>query len=844
MIRFPPSALPVFVMLALAAAPGPAQSVKKGPIVDKVYFDVRTQEDIAMKDAAEGRTDLFLWGVQGNVFRALSQDTRDKLEVYEIPSGSWSLLFNPIPDKAPYTVNAGGKTRFNPLAIREVRFEMNRLLNRKYIVDEILGGGGTPQYTPATPGQPGTHRYNQIPLMLGFSAAGSQEKALSEIDAAILKASELRELAGKLAKKGQWWTFDGEPVTLKMLIRVDDPNGRLKEGRYVADLIEKAGFKVERLEFDRKKCSSIAYDGNPADYQWNIYTEAWNAGATRAWWEVAVSQWFAPWFGYMPGGKKSGFWNYENSEIDRLTQNVYNGQFLGEKDYWDSILKATELGMREAVRILVCVQSQYFVANKARFGSRMVYGLGDGPNGWSLVTADVKPDANGEKVLRIAQFSAKGSLFQSAWNPVGVDGFTDAYSNNVIQGCTDRNSFESPVTALDTPWRVSWKEVETKVTQGKDKDGKEALVGEIPVPEDAILYDSGAKAWKKAGPGIFSFSRATYAYKWGKWHTGRPITIADLMYTQAFIVELMTRDGPDDKYYDSAYESAYRPVQEIFKGIVLNDDGTVTAYFNYNHFLSDRVGATGALPLSVYVGGRPVLVSWEISEALAKLVAEGGKSGTHWSFSADPAFTEVDVLNPKCLADIRAKLEEFKAARYVPGPIAKWKSAAEAVASYDAAIAWIDARKNAYISNGPFYINNVDLAANFIELRANRDPSYPFEAGYWNRFFRTVTTRIEAVQPPAFAAKGKEASIGVKVSLVDFPADTSREADAKVSVTLTLVLPGGQKVYKGTFLRPGTFTVKIPAADMNLKAGSYAVIVQSALKNEAPSVAMSALNVF
>ncbi len=840
MRRLPPYALPVFAMLALAAAPGPAQSIKKGSVVDKVYFDARTQEDIALKDAAEGRTDLFLWGVQGNVFHALSQDTRDKLEAYEIPSGTWSLLFNPVPDKAPYTVNAGGETRFNPLAIREVRFAMNRLLNRKYIVDEILGGGGTPMYTPATPGQPGTHRYNQIPPRLGFTAAGGQDKALLDIDAAILQASELPELSGKLAKKGGWWTFTGEPVSLKMLIRVDDPNGRLKEGRYIADLIEKTGIRVERLEYDRKKCIGIAYDGNPADFQWNIYTEAWTAGTTRAWWDNIVAQGFAPWFGNMPGGRKAGFWNYENREIDRLTQKVYNGQFLGEKDYWDSILKAAELGMRDAVRIYVCVQSQYYVANKARFNSRMVYGLGDGPNGWSLVTADVKPDANGEKILRIAQFSAKGSLFSSAWNPVGVDGFSDAYSNNVIQGCTDRNSFESPVTALDTPWRVSWKDVETKVKP--DRDGK--LAGEIPVPEDAILYDSGLKAWKKAGSGVFSFSKATYTYKWGKWHAGRPVTIADVMYAQAFIVEWMTKDDPEDRCYDSAYESVARPQQENYKGIVLNEDGTLTVYFNYNHFLKDRVGAFGSLQLSPYVAGHPVTVSWEISEALAKLVAEGGKSGTHWSFSADPAFTEVDVLNPKCLADIREKLEEFRAARYVPGPIAKWKSAAEAVASYDAAIAWINARKNAYISNGPFFISNVNLAANFIELRANRDPSYPFEAGYWGRFFRAVTTRIEAVQPPAFAAKGKEASIGVKVSLVDFPADASREADAKVAVTLTLVLPGGQKVYKGTFLKPGTFTVKIPAADMNLKAGSYAVIVQSARGNEAPSVATSALNVF
>ena len=37
-------------------------------------------------------------------------------------------------------IEVGGKTVFNPFAIREVRFALNFLMNRKYIVDEITGG--------------------------------------------------------------------------------------------------------------------------------------------------------------------------------------------------------------------------------------------------------------------------------------------------------------------------------------------------------------------------------------------------------------------------------------------------------------------------------------------------------------------------------------------------------------------------------------------------------------------------------------------------------------------------------------------------------------------------------
>ena len=92
-------------LAAGAAALVSAQAGRKGPIVDKVLFDVRMQEDIALKDTAEGSTDLFMYGVQGNTFRALPPDTQRKLDVYNVPSGSWSIMVNPIPDEAPYTLS-------------------------------------------------------------------------------------------------------------------------------------------------------------------------------------------------------------------------------------------------------------------------------------------------------------------------------------------------------------------------------------------------------------------------------------------------------------------------------------------------------------------------------------------------------------------------------------------------------------------------------------------------------------------------------------------------------------------------------------------------------------------
>jgi peptide/nickel transport system substrate-binding protein len=832
----------VVCVLVLAAATLVTAQAKKGPILDKVYIDVRMSQEIGLKDTAEGKTDVFFEYVTGPTYSALPVDTKAKVDAYAIPALTYSLLMNPIPNKAPYTWKVGDKTVFNPLAIKEVRFAMNFLINRKQIVDEILGGNGKVMFTMASPGQPGTYKYNLIGSKFGFVVAGNEKKAIQDITNAIAKASELAELKGKLVKGKDFWEFNGAPVTLRFYIRVDDPAMRLKEGRYISDQLQKAGIKVERIEVDRTKCSNAVYNDDPAKYEWSLYTEAWSAGATRAWWDNIVSQMYARWGGYMPGGDNPDFWNYDMPQIDDLSKKAQNGQYVTATEYWDYALKATELGLSEAVRIYLCQSQSYQVANKDRFIGRMAYGLGDGLGDWAVRTADVQPEKNGEKVMRMTLYSAKGSLFMSTWDPIGVDGFNDTYSNHIANPCYDPATFEAPNTAADTPLRVSWRDVQTKLTKGADGNP----VGQLAVPESAVLYDSASKTFKAVGKGKTAFSKGTYTYKWGAWHNDRPITVADIMYAQSFVVEWMTKDGANDKFYDGNYEGSMRPGQETLKGIVLNADGSITTYFDFNHAAPARIAASGAIWVKTFGASYQVGVSWDIAEALGKLVAEGGKSGTAWSFSSDPAFVEVDVLSPKCLEDIKVKLQEFVAAKYVPAQIKAWKSADEAVKDYQASIKFIDDHKNAYISNGPFFIASVDATANFVELNAFRNAAYPYDSAFWPNVLKSQNTRVDGVTVPATVAKDKDAMVDVAVSIVEYPAGTSKSADATAKLRATLVLADGtEKVYTGAFVKTGQFQVKIPVADLkNLKAGSYVLVVETYLKNEAPATEVTSLVVF
>ncbi|GAB6277076.1 MAG: ABC transporter substrate-binding protein [Rectinema sp.] len=848
-------------ILAVALLFSATAQAKYGPYADKVIYDVRMDQTIAIKDTAEGKTDVFFTGIDGKTYKGIQAADMDKLSVYAVPSGSWSLLLNPIPNQPPFTFqHKDGRTIFNPLAIREVRYAINWLIDRKKIVDEILLGAGEPAITAQTPGQPGTYRFNLVPAKLGMTIRGNEKKALADIDTAMKDAANLPENKGKLAKTGQFWTYNGEPVTIRFMIRVDDPTGRLLEGRYIADQLEKAGLKVERLEVDRSKAGKLAYSSDPTAWEWSMYTEGWGAGATRAWWDVTISQMYSPYYGYMPGGQTEGFWNYENKEIDSIAQKNINGWFLTSDEYWNDNMKVQEMALKEAVRIYVCSQVQYYVANKARFDTRMLYGLGDGLNDWSVRSADIKPDSKGEKVLHITQYSARGGLFMSSWDPVGVDGFSDVYSAAIFGACTDPSTFESPNAAKDTPLRVKYdlKNVETKVTAGKEG---EPPTGLIDVDKAAFIFNSKTKKWetgveyKNVGDGTYDYVKnsamkaysklSNLQYIYGKWHDGQPVTIADIMYAIAFAYEWANKDGDGDKYYDEAYASQYQSTLPVSKGVVLNKDGSFTSYFDFNWPMDkDRVAATGVVSPKAGNPGRSTLVSWEIYEALAKLVAEGSKSGTQYTFAYDPSVTEVDVINPKCVADIKAKLQDFAAAKYVPDSIKQWVTPAQAVARYNAAIKFIDTYGNAYISNGPFFISKVDYNANYIELSAFRD--YPYRADYFPKLFRTTLTRIDDVKVPPTAQRNADAKIDVQISAVTYPDDTAKAADNKAKVTVTLILADNtEKVYTAKYVSAGSFQAVIPAKDLGaLKSGAYTLVVQSVFNTESPAVQASSLVVF
>lgn len=785
---------------------------------DTIYFNVKMQEDIGVQDVIAGNTDIFFEGLSAPLVLNLSKDELDKLDIYSVPSGYYDFFINPVPNKAPYTVNVDGKDHFNPFAIREIRFALNFLVNRKYVVDEILGGAGMPMYTVTVPGQPGTYKYELNASKMGFSAEGDESKALKDIEAAMNKAAQLSENKGKLVKEAGKWMYNGEPVIIKFVIRVDDPSVRVPLGEYFSLQLEKAGFTIEKVMIDRYKARDVVYNANPADLTWSMLTEAWGAGATRRFWDHIVGQMYAPYRNWMPGKTNPANWRYINDELDALVRKAYYGDVLNEQEYWDATLDAQVIGLKDALRINIAVQSDYFLANKNAFHSRFAYGLGDGINQWSIFTSKVK-----DKTLKITQYSAQGNLFMGAWDPVGLDGMTDTYSQRISDLLIDMDMFESPVDARYVPLVAIPLDMKT----GVYRNDKGEIVGKLKVPAEAIKWDAHKDEWVQVGSGNTSKGMGKYEFKWRNFHQGIPMSMVDYLYADSFFEEWRIEEYPGDPWYEVEFDQLYTPIAHLDKGKIYDfENKQITVWSDSYSPDMNRLEGKLAPTWLVNTHSPAIGVSWEIVEALARMVAMGSTSGESYAFTGNrEGATQVDVLVPKCVADIKAELKKMIDEKWIPVTLKGYITEKEVVQRYQAAIKFIDTNGNAYISNGGYYMAKYDPQANYAELKAVRDRSYPMNADKFIALFERTVLDIETIETPMLNIRGRDILVKAHVNQSVYPDNVGQPATTG-QATITLITDEAEYTYDAKLTENGIFEAQIPGQKTkSLKPGSYTILV-------------------
>jgi peptide/nickel transport system substrate-binding protein len=742
--------LMLVVILALFILGAKVSFGEKGTYVDKVEFIQYSDSNTAIEEIRNGNLDIYYSSIPSD---RIDPQLRQDLNVFQSTGTEYSLLVNPAPSE-----------KFNPFSIREVRYALNYLVDRNMIVDEILNGYGSPMISAYKPYDP------DYLLILGKLQSFNFRYNPSLADQMI---SDALTKAGAQKVDGKWY-YDSKPIEITIFIRNDD-QVRKSIGEILSSQLQKLGFVVKSDYGDLSKAFSVVYGSNPADMDWNIYTEAYTVGGFVRYDSVIVAQMYSPWFSNMPGFNNPEYWNYKNDSLDSISKEIFVGNFTSSETRAELINDGVVDGIQESVRIFLAAQVDQYVADKKIQGIINDFGAGITSR---LTTINSRDDSDTLKI-------GIGQIYQGAWNPIA--GFTDSYSQEMSAPVMDPGDFKNPYTGVTIPVRTTW-DVKTAGPLGK-----------LDVPNDAIRWDPVQQKWAQVGPGTKSTSKITYHMKFSNWHDGRPMDMNDVLYGIYFLYQWGWDQASQTATFDSEYSPKANQAAKTLVGVRVVDNDTIEVYQNYWHF-DDREIADSA---QVWPD-----MPWELMYAMEKSVTDG-----KLAFSRSDAISKnVDWLSlivPKDAKIIESDLQEFEKDDVVPKALAGLADSSYCNLRYNSSISWIDKHNNAMISNGPFYLDSYLPEARTISIKTFDDPTYPFGVGYWKEFEQVQLPKIEKVNVPTVVTIGQD---------LDIPVSVTPNSD----VYYYFINTQGNLVYSGMQNSSnGNFSIMVPAKKtMNFTVGA------------------------
>ncbi|CAN5718900.1 ABC transporter substrate-binding protein [soil metagenome] len=757
----------------MAASPQLAsgQDAKVGAATDVLTFSA-FNVDQAPLNIQNGDMDLYLFGLK--TAGAQSLEGADDVRLIHAPASTLSLILNPAP------ANEGA---FNPFSVREIRFAMQYLIDRDFIANDIYQGRALPMLTNIS--QLDYDQLTIFPVVSAANIAYDPDVATQQIGAAM-------EAAGATLQ-GDAWTFNGSPVMVKIVTRVEDE--RRDIGDLVRSTLEGIGFQVQPIYQQFGPATLAVYASDPKTFQWHIYTEGWGRGAAVRYDDAGINQFAAPWLGNMPGWQEVGFWQYENETLDDLGQRLYRGEFASREERDALYQEMTGVALDESVRVWLVTALQSFPIRTEV--EHLTEDIVSGPrNVFALRGAEI-PGSNEIRVGNLWVWTER-----TTWNPVA--GFGDVYSSDVYKNMVDSPIINHPFTGLPNAFRADF----AVETAGPD--------GTLEVPGDAVMWDAAQDVWTPVGDGVTAKSKVTFDYTkylQATWHHGPPITMADVIYPIAQGYEIAFDDAKVQ--IETALGITARPLYETFRGYRFGES-TVEVFVDYWHFEEGYIGS--------YASPSSVSTPWELLAAMDDVVFE--KRQGAYSDTAAARFTVpwISLVTESDARLVLRSITQFRRENSVPAGYfevggASLVSEEEAIARYDACDAWFEATNLLMLANGPYQLTRYDPPAQFAQLDAFRPEGYPFTV----EDFRFGTPPSIVIEPVAAVpvVLGDEISIPVTVT-----------GPGELTLQYTFVDPAAGAVLETSEAEAGadgSFVVTIdPAISATLFPGLYQVFVIAA----------------
>ncbi len=689
------------------------ESSQKGAYTDNLQFIQYLDGNIALHDIQAGNLDTYFFRIPLETVASISKDPNVK--IYEKNAGSFAFLLNPAPSKNPNILN--------PFQFKEIRFAVNYLINREFVVDEILNGYGSVQIDPFGISSPEYEALLPVIESYNFKYNPSLAKG-------IIEKSLISHGATKLDGK---WTYNGSPISIKLMIRSDDLP-RKSMGEMLANELEKIGFTVQRDYGDLNKANLVVYGKDPQELSWQVYTEGFGGTSQFVRYNPSTAaQMYSPYFGSMPGRGNPSFWNYQNSTLDKITQSIEFSNFTSEEERNELLRQALTLGIQESVRLFVAQNIDPYAASSSIKGLINDFGAG-------ISTSKSLINARSIKNTSSINVGVK-EVYQGAWNNVG--GCNDIYCTNILSLVSDSPTSRNPYTGEVIPLRNEWTNI---TTMGPEK--------RLAVDNDAVTWNPSDQKWEDVGKNT-SKSKVILHLVFSNWQNGQAMNKADLIYQLYFPYEWSTKINSTDQTYDPEYAQPAQVALKYLRGTKFLNNSTLVSFVDYWHFdkkeIADFASVWATSP-------------WEVNAAIERLVKNG-----IFAYSRTEATVKniewLSLIIPSHAQAIKQELEKMKAERFVPAPLKGIVSVDEALKRYDATIKWITEHNHAIIGNGPYEIKNYNPAGRVISLAAFRDSSYPFSRGYWSIYESPKLAKYEKVQYPKIVTRGLPLKISGNVTI-------------------------------------------------------------------------------
>ena len=697
--------LVIILALSIIAITYNESFAEKNTFVNSIKFIQYLDENTALEEVRNGNLDMYYYRISSD--RLENNQAREGLKVFDSTGGSYSILVNPAESE-----------KFNPFSNKDARFALNYLVDRKLIVNELMGGYGAPIISYYGPTDP---EYLTIIKELE-SFDFKYNPTLAE---EIISRSMIERGAEKIDNK---WKIKNNEIEIKIFIRSDDPV-RKSIGEILSVELENLGFTVKKDYGDLNKAFVVVYGSNPADMNWNLYTEGWGRSAFVKYDSIGLGQMYSPWFSNMPGFNDPSYWNYENKKLDELTQEIYKGDFETSEKRSQLIQEAVIEGINESVRIFLASKVDQYVVNENVNG--VINDLGAGvPSRFTPINAKT----NDEKLtIGVKQ------IYQGAWNP--IMGLTDTYSRHIWGIISDPITFKHPFTGETFPVRAQWK-IETL-----------GLNEKIKVPIESKMWNPSLQKWSNVPTDTLATSKVTFDFEFSNWHNGESMDMNDILHSLYFTMEWGTQSDENDKTFDTEFTPrAAQSIQTII-GVNQLDDDTVEVYVNYWHFDENEIAEWAAL-------WSPV--PWEITTAMEKAVMDGKVSFSR-SGATNKNVNWLSLIIPNDAEIIKEYLQEYKDTKFIPNALKENKNQYEYYENrYDSSIKWIEKNNHAVISNGPFYLETYSPESRTITVKTFEDNSYPFKNGKWSEFENVQFPIIKKIGMDKIIQQGKNMEIAVE----------------------------------------------------------------------------------